>query len=61
MPSIDFICTPPLPTTPKLAAVPSARSPGAWGDHFTQVYDTGYLTAYCLKGFSIYWYNMTIL
>ena len=37
MPSRDLICTPPLPTTPKLAAVPSARRPGAWGDHLTQV------------------------
>jgi len=37
MPSIALIWTPPLPTTPKLAAVPSASKPGACGDHLTHV------------------------
>lgn len=53
-PSNALICTPPLPTIPKLAAVPTARRLGAWEDHLTEVKDVGYLIPYCLTGLSMY-------
>lgn len=49
-PSNALICTPPLPTMPKLAAVPQAKRLGLWEDHLTLVKAVGYLTPYCLTG-----------
>ena len=53
-----LIWTPPFPTTPKLAPVPSAMRPGVWGDHFTQVNEVGSLTPYCLNGLYIWFITM---
>lgn len=43
----------PLPTTPKFSADPNAKILGAWGDHFTAVFDNFYLIPTCTDGLSI--------
>jgi len=57
-PSIILTCTPPLPTIPKLAAVPTASRLGAWGDHLRQVKEVGYLVPYWRRGLSISYYEI---
>jgi hypothetical protein len=59
-PSIDLMEVAPLPTIPKLAAEPTAKRFGEWGDHFRDVNDVGYLIPNCLTGFSIWWIIINI-
>ncbi len=59
-PSKAIILTPPLPTTPKFAAVPRAISPGVWGDHLTEVKEVGSLMPNWRIGFYIFGYDEMI-
>lgn len=53
-PSIALIWVAPLPTTPKLAPLPTAKMASLCGDHFRFVKDVGSFAPNCLIDFYIY-------